>query len=172
MAVFRGPAGNDVIKRVIGLPGDLVGTSNGRVILNGKAVPTTPLDLLGVPISANSPCRAVQPKVEDGQCLFAAKRERLDGKAHVVLDQIDNPAVDDFEPVRVPAGHLFLMGDNRDDSADSRIAPEADGMGFVPVEALVGKAMMTFWSTDGSSSWLLPWTWFSAARWDRIGMRH
>ena len=65
-----------------------------------------------------------------------------------------------------------MMGDNRDDSADSRFSPAFGGMGFVPMDALVGRAMLTFWSTDGSASWLLPWTWVTALRADRLGDRH
>jgi signal peptidase I len=65
-----------------------------------------------------------------------------------------------------------MMGDNRDDSADSRFSAALGGMGFVPLDALVGRAMVTFWSTDGSSSWLLPWTWFTALRPERIGDTH
>ena len=60
-----------------------------------------------------------------------------------------------------------MMGDNRDNSADSRL--EAGGFGFVPMENIVGKAQVSVFSTDGSASWVLPWTWFSAARWERIG---
>jgi signal peptidase I len=173
VVVFRGPEGNDVIKRVIGLPGDTVGTSGGRVVLNGRPLTRRPIGSIGVRVSPNSPCRAVEPRVAGDQCLFTAARETVpNGRSYVVLDQVDNPVVDDFAPVQVPAGHIFLMGDNRDDSADSRIAPQYGGMGFVPVESLVGRAMTTFWSTDGSASWLLPWTWFSAARWDRIGTTH
>jgi signal peptidase I len=173
VVVFRGPAGNDVIKRVIGLPGDRVGTSGGRVMLNGRPLETQPIDAIAVPVSANSPCRAVQPRLVAGQCLFTASRETLPGgKSYVVLDQIDNPVVDDFAPVEVPGGRIFVMGDNRDDSADSRIPPEMNGMGLIPVESLVGRAVATFWSTDGSASWLLPWTWVSAARWNRIGTSH
>ncbi|NJC06918.1 signal peptidase I [Sphingomonas kaistensis] len=173
VVVFRGPAGNDVIKRVIGLPGDSVGTVGGRVILNGQPLATRPVGAIGIPVSPNSPCRAVQPRVQGNDCLFTAFRETLPGgKSYVVLDQIDNPVVDEFAPAQVPAGHVFLMGDNRDDSADSRVPPEMGGMGMIPIESLVGKAQTTFWSTDGSASWLLPWTWFSAARWDRIGSAH
>lgn len=173
VVVFRGPAGNDVIKRVIGLPGDRVGTVDGRVVLNGRPLATRAIGAVGIPVSDNSPCRAVVPRVEAGQCLFPAFRETLpNGRSYTVLDQIDNPVVDDFAAVEVPVGHVFLMGDNRDDSADSRIPAEAGGMGFIPIESLVGKAVTTFWSTDGSSSWVLPWTWFSAARWERIGMKH
>ncbi len=86
-----------------------------------------------------------------------------------MLDQVDTAQADDFPATRVPAGRLFLMGDNRDDSADSRFALDDGGIGMVPVENLVGRAMVTFWSTDGSASYWKPWTWFTALRGDRIG---
>ena len=91
-----------------------------------------------------------------------------------MLDQIVNWDGDTFGPVQIPEGRVFVMGDNRDDSLDSRFDP-ADpdprnrGVGLVPVDNLIGKVMVTFWSTDGSAAWLKPWTWFSAARWGRIG---
>ena len=70
----------------------------------------------------------------------------------------------------MPAGDLFMMGDNRDASADSRFpAVEGQAIGFVPIENVEGKALVGFWSTDGSAAWLKPWTWVSAARWNRIG---
>ena len=62
-----------------------------------------------------------------------------------------------------------MMGDNRDESADSRFATVAGGVGMVPADHLIGRAMVTFWSTDGSASYVKPWTWFSALRASRIG---
>ncbi|WP_223276204.1 signal peptidase I [Sphingomonas daechungensis] len=85
-----------------------------------------------------------------------------------MIDQVENPRADEFSDVVVPEGHLFLMGDNRDDSLDSRFSVQEGGIGFVPVENLIGRATVIFWSTDGSSEYLKPWTWFSALRGDRI----
>ena len=65
-----------------------------------------------------------------------------------------------------------MMGDNRDDSLDGRFAAERGGVGLLPLEKLQGRALINFWSTDGSASWLLPWTWFTAARFDRLGMTY
>jgi signal peptidase I len=178
VVVFRVPAENaDLIKRVIGVPGDTVEVRGGRLILNGRPVSRTPLPAVKVPMSYNSPCRVIPPAMPkvaalggEQYCLFDGYLETLPGgPSYTVLDQVPHGQADDFEPVKVPEGHLFLMGDNRDDSLDSRYATYAGGIGMVPVENLIGRAMVTFWSTDGSASYVKPWTWFSALRASRIG---
>jgi signal peptidase I len=103
-------------------------------------------------------------------CVYAAYLETLPGgPSYVTLDEVDQGPADDFGPVRVPHGSLFLMGDNRDDSLDSRFPPAQGGVGMLPEEDLIGRALVTFWSTDGSASYWRPWTWFTALRVDRIG---
>ena len=178
VVVFRHPGENaDLIKRVIGVPGDTVAVVNGRLMLNGKLVPRSKLPPAQVAISANSPCRAIPPRVlaislRPGKsvCMYPAFLETLPGgPSYTVLDQIDRGPADDFAAVKVPVGHLFLMGDNRDDSLDSRFPEFAGGVGMVPVDQLIGRALVTFWSTDGSASYWKPWTWFSALRVDRVG---
>jgi signal peptidase I len=178
VVVFRVPAENaDLIKRVIGLPGDTVEMRRGRLILNGRAVQRTPLPPVKIAISYNSPCRVIPPATPkvaslggEQYCLFDGYQETLPGgRSYTVLDQVAHGQADDFGPVRVPEGHIFLMGDNRDDSLDSRYPAYAGGIGMVPVENLVGRAMLTVWSTDGSASYVKPWTWFSALRGSRIG---
>ncbi len=183
VVVFRHPVeGNDLVKRVIGLPGDTIELRRGEVILNGRPLPRQRIADFALPVSPNSPCKGHEGGVRetpggDGTalCLYPRFRETLpDGRSYEVLDQIVNWDGDNFGPVQVPEGRVFVMGDNRDDSLDSRFDP-ADpdprnrGVGLVPVDNLIGKVMVTFWSTDGSAAWLKPWTWFSAARWGRIG---
>jgi signal peptidase I len=178
VVVFRHPSENsDLIKRVIGLPGDTVAVRDGQLILNGQLVTRRSLPPAGVPVTANSPCRTVPPAsplVIDASgtsvCLYRAYLETLPrGPSYTVLDQVDHGPADDFAEVRVPQGHVFLMGDNRDDSLDSRFPAYARGIGMVPAENLIGRASFTFWSTDGRASWFKPWTWFSALRASRIG---
>jgi signal peptidase I len=178
IVVFKKPGEEvDWIKRVVGLPGDTIAVDDGRLIINGRPVTRSGEGTIGVPVSPNSPCRVAPGATPDAikadgdvLCRFPLFRERLPGgRSWLVLDQVDDPRGDHFGPVSVPAGHVFLMGDNRDDSMDSRYAPAEGGIGPVPVSHLVGKATFAFWSTDGSASYWLPWTWFSALRPERIG---
>jgi signal peptidase I len=178
VVVFKKPGEEvDWVKRVVGLPGDTIAVDDGRLVINGRPVRRSGEGMIGVPVSPNSPCRVApgarpDPIHANGEvlCRYPVFRERLPGGRNwLVLDQAHNARSDHFGPVRVPAGHLFLMGDNRDDSLDSRYSPAEGGLGPVPVDHLVGKATFAFWSTDGSASYWLPWTWFSALRTERIG---
>jgi signal peptidase I len=178
IVVFRAPGTEeDFVKRVVGLPGDTVAVQGGMLIVNGRAIPREQAGTFAMPISANSPCRVVpgatpmtgQTDRSEPACLYPVYRETLpDGRTYQVIDQVSNPRVDEIAPIRVPAGHVFLMGDNRDDSLDSRFTVREGGIGFVPVENLIGRASFIFWSTNGTAEYAKPWTWFTALRGARI----
>lgn len=176
VVVFRAPEvlDHDVVKRVIGLPGDTIQMRRGQVILNGRAIPKQRIADFVLPLSPNfdaEKCGAAFLDTVGGRpvCRYPRFRETLpEGRSYDVLDQGEMPDRDETSLYTVPGGHLFVMGDNRDDSGDSRFPPQ-QGMGYVPLENIEGRAAVEFFSTDGSAEWLKPWTWFSAARWNRIG---
>lgn len=175
VVIFKQPplAELDYIKRVIGLPGDTVQMQGGQLWLNGEAVPKVRIADFEIPVSPNTGCVSPQfaAKTADGidVCRYPRFRETLPGgRSYEVLD-LGPREKDDTDPVVVPDGHLFLMGDNRDNSEDSRFPAEPGrGIGLVPLDNLVGRASVVMWSTDGGAEWIKPWTWFGAARWDRI----
>ena len=176
VVIFKQPPLNDIdyIKRVIGLPGDTVQMVGGVLHLNGEAIPKLRGADFEIAVSANTKCYSSQfsAKLADGTdvCRYPRYKEVLPGgRSYYVVDLGLRPQ-DDTQPVVVPEGKLFLMGDNRDNSEDSRFeAAPGGGIGLVPQDNLVGRATVMMFSTDGSSEWIKPWTWFTAARWNRIG---
>jgi signal peptidase I len=168
----------DYIKRVIGLPGDTVEVVGGQLILNGQPVPRQRTAPVRIPVDANAPCdgsleqyRVTGP---DGQlaCELPVYRETLPGgRTYNTIDLGYNPDVDDYAKITVPEGQVFVMGDNRDQSADSRVdAGPAQGLGGpVPWENIGGRAEFITFSLDGTSQYLNPISWFSALRGGRAG---
>ncbi|HEY6870862.1 MAG TPA: signal peptidase I [Novosphingobium sp.] len=176
VVIFKAPPLNDTdyIKRVIGLPGDQVQMIDGVLQLNGQPVPKVRVPDAVIPVSANTHCYRPVFEAADAAgrpaCHYPRFRETLPGgRSYDVLDLGFTPQ-DNTPPVVVPDGMLFLMGDNRDNSMDSRFqAIEGGGIGLVPQDNLVGRAAIMMFSTDGSASWIKPWTWFTATRWSRLG---
>lgn len=164
---------DDWIKRVVGLPGDTVQMKDGVFWLNGKPVPKVPAAPVDIVVSANSDCNTPidqQYRAADAQgraiCRYPRFRETLpNGRSYDVMDLAETPQ-DNTEPAIVPEGHVFVMGDNRDNSEDSRFDPLLGGIGMLPVENLVGRAEFTTFSLDGSTT-LNPLTWFGAFRGER-----
>lgn len=155
VVVFRLPANPriDFIKRVIGLPGDRIQMQNGRLYINDKAVEMTRRGDVTV------------PDERGGFRTIARFDETLpNGVTHTILDEIENGPADDTPVYTVPDGHYFMMGDNRDNSEDSRYQEE---VGFIPVENLIGRADMILLSYDTSKSFFKFWEWPQNFRGDR-----
>ena len=170
----------DYIKRVIGLPGDVVSMRDGTLTINGQQVKRQPLAPEMVPIDLNSPCGSgtdpalydFRVRGADGKmyCRVPVVRETLpNGRAYETVELGRSPE-DNFDPVTIPADHVWLMGDNRDDSADSRVPEWNGGLGGpVPWENIGGRAEFITFSLDGSSTWWNPITWIEALRSGRAG---
>lgn len=154
--VFKLPSDTsiDYIKRLVGLPGETVQVRRGRLYINGEIVPR---EALGVRQVTNGM----------GQSVTTTEYiETLPGGAlHSIYEEGDDGPLDDTPLYTVPVGHYFMMGDNRDNSKDSRVQ---NGVGFVPFENMVGRADFVFFSTDGSASLFEFWKWPWALRYERF----
>ncbi len=166
----------DYIKRVVGLPGDTIEVRRGRLILNGRPVPSVVRPAAMIPVDLNAPCgidhfwdRRVETDA-GAFCRLPIVRETLpNGVTYDTVEDGQSPG-DNYGPVRIPADHVFLMGDNRDHSADSRYTLEEQGLGGpVPWENIGGRAEFITFSLDGTTVLTNPATWFSAFRESRAG---
>lgn len=166
----------DYIKRVIGLPGDTLAVREGVVWLNGKPVPRRAMGTRDIPVDANTRCDAEHYRDRlvrgaDGQayCRLPIVRETLpNGRSYDTVDLGWSPR-DNFAEIRVPKDRVFLMGDNRDNSADSRFSLAENGLGGpVPWENIGGRAEFITFSLDGSAS-ANPLSWPRSFRPGRAG---
>ena len=174
VVVLKSPATlEDYIKRVIGLPGDTVQMRDGLLYLNGVVVPREPMAPAEIVVSPNTDCRdfpQYRAVRADGTavCRYPRYRETLpNGRSYETLDLIQGSSRDNTEIYRVPEGHVFLLGDNRDNSADSRVHPAVGGLGFLPIENIVGRAEFITFSLDGSGKFYDPRSWLAMLRTDR-----
>ena len=147
--VFR-PEGNDknYIKRLVGLPGDQLQMKEGQLFINGEPVSS---EIAGEEIYVNQ---------NGNNAIAKAWRETFqNGHSHTIYDTQQNSQLDNTQVRTVPAGYYFMMGDNRDNSLDSRVSVVKGGAGFVPTENLMGKAEFVLLSVDNDFVLLKPWTW-------------
>jgi signal peptidase I len=160
VVVFKLPRDGqtDYIKRVIGLPGERIQVKSGRLYVNGEIVPREPV---------------AKVRTEDLYGRDAEVPTYLEtlpgGVQHTIIEREGDTAMsDNTQAFEVPEGHYFMMGDNRDNSLDSRVSAEYGGVGFVPFENLVGRAEIIFFSLgDGGSAWAV-WNWPWTLRWSRM----
>ncbi|MGY3438247.1 MULTISPECIES: signal peptidase I [unclassified Marinovum] len=166
VAVFRHPVtGRDFIKRVVGLPGEKIQVKGGVLFIDGTAVQQTEDGMFEEVAGPQGPQR-LSPRCANapvGDGALCQKRKYIEtfpeGTSHSILD-IGRQSSDNTAVYTVPEGHYFMMGDNRDNSTDSRFRQEVGGVGFVPFENLVGRADRVMFSSAGSSM-LYFWTWRS-----------
>ena len=165
VVVFRNTrkTSEDWIKRVIGLPGDHIQVKAGQLYINGTEVVRTPVgkypaaaDETGMRVDSTEYFEALP----NGPTHHLLKQYGDD--EHTMIGDLDPNNTDEYV---VPDGHLFMMGDNRDNSADSRFL---DGLGFVPLENVIGRAQFIFFSFDAEYPWWEFWEWPMEVRWSRL----
>ena len=153
--VFKLPTnpGIDYIKRLVGLPGDTIQVIDGRLYINHRLVHREPLGLKKVEENGNTTTMMEYLETLPG------------GVIHHIYEESDEEMLDNTPEFVVPEGHYFMMGDNRDNSQDSRVQ---DLVGFVPYENLVGRASFLFFSTNGYANLVEVWKWPWSIRYNRI----
>ncbi len=149
-------AGIDYIKRVIGLPGDTIQVRRGRLFINDVLVPR---DLIGT--------KEIRDDDDNIQIVNEYIETLPDGAVHSIYEESDSEPLDSTPRYTVPDDHYFVMGDNRDNSQDSRVA---DHVGPVPFENIVGRADFLFFSTNGYARLIELWKWPWSIRYERLFM--
>jgi len=160
VAVFKLPLDNstDYIKRVIGLPGDKIQLINARLYINGQMVPREPIQ------------KVTTTDQFGNDVEVPTYNETLPGGVthRIIQRDGDNGFYSNTSVYEVPQGDYFMMGDNRDNSTDSRVAPEQGGVGYVPFENFVGRAELIFFSIKEDTQIWQVWRWPTDVRWSRI----